>query len=315
MEYYLQPDEKWNIIYGINSHQEFIDRFGINFYLKPEVHKDIHAIFRVIQNLLVHSYFDYEFMDVAALKAKLSLETALKLRYFELTGEVWPEKKRYIDLIKWFRQRGHFEGTEEGFFNHLRQIRNLDAHPQMHTFAGALSLQNVGVVVDLINDIYEDVEMRKERFHQYESITSHIKKLLEKGAMLYLNSGKGTIIYLMTIGFIDNKTVPHKITFYYKPIFEIPKEYKPSDSIELFDAVKLTCRALNIGDGCISGKDQSYQDIFRLSLINDPENSKIWKDWKFAFDNYKSVMVLFDHVDYFDINQDSSELRTAFHKL
>jgi hypothetical protein len=44
MENTLLPDERWNIIYGIRSHEEFMEQFKLRFFLKPEAAPDIHGI-------------------------------------------------------------------------------------------------------------------------------------------------------------------------------------------------------------------------------------------------------------------------------
>src|SRR6202012_3803848 len=103
------PDERWKIFYGIETHQEFIDKCGIVFHLNHLVSDEIKKIYNVIQQILIHSYFEYEFVDVAATQAKLKLETALKIRYNELVKEAWPRNKSFKELLNWFRLNGYFE--------------------------------------------------------------------------------------------------------------------------------------------------------------------------------------------------------------
>ena len=116
----IHPDVKWKIIYRIGSHREFAEGFRLRLYIKPQVHEDIRAIFRVIEKLLIHSYFEYEFVDVAALKAKIALETGLKLRYFELQGSLWPRADNYSKLLEWFRKHGYFETSDSHFLDYIR---------------------------------------------------------------------------------------------------------------------------------------------------------------------------------------------------
>jgi hypothetical protein len=119
----------------------------------------------------------------------------------------------------------------------------------------------------------------------------------------------------MSLGFVDNKSTPNRITFYSKTLFEIPNSYKPSDPIPLYEAIELICKSIEYGTDYLIGKNQFGEDIFKLSIINDSVNRETWEDWKVAIDSYRSVMILFDHANYFDIGKRTVQLRTAFHQL
>jgi len=315
MEAAIQPDERWDIIYGIKSHEEFMDKFNLKFHLKPEAAPDIHGIFRVVQKLLEHSYFEYEFGDVAALKAKLWLETALKIRYQELSGKFWPQKgKNYKELLMWFMDGGYLEYNSKDLVDYVRDVRNLSAHERMHSFSGALGAQHVRIAVDLVNDVYEDKEKRTERIRETAMINSNIEKLLGKGCMLELASGESFMTYLMVVVFYDNKRVPQRIHLSYKPIFPIPDQYNVSDSIAIYECFPLTCHFIELDEEQVIGRTADGEEVFKLSLIVDPTTRKAWNDWKKSFDAYRATMIFFAHVDFDPVSSYMADLRTEFHK-
>jgi hypothetical protein len=314
MEKFIHPDIKWKIIYGIGSHREFVERFGRRLYLKPAVHEDIRAIFRVVQQLLIHSYFEYEFVDVAALKAEIALETALKLRYFELQGTLWPKADTYRQLLEWFRTHGYFETSDSQFLDYVREVRNLDAHPDRHSFGGMTSMRHIKIAIDLINDLYEDPEKRRERVRQYRSVNKHLHTMLEGGCILERSSTEKEIVYLMLLGFINNKSIPMGLTFFFKTIFDVPNQDKPSSSMEIYEAQDLYCHSVECGSGYLVGMDEGGAVIFTLLAISNPDDRSTWSEWKAGFDRYRSLQVLFDRANYNDIWGKTAWLRRQFHK-
>ena len=67
LEQFLSRDKRW-FDDGNTSLEEFVNILPkINFYDK--VNQDVKDAFQTVRNLLIHSYFQYLFVDIAVTKA------------------------------------------------------------------------------------------------------------------------------------------------------------------------------------------------------------------------------------------------------
>jgi len=310
----IQEDQRWEIFYQVKTHEEFVRRFVPTVYLHPNVNKDIRGIFNSIQRQLVASYFDYELVDGAAHKAVLSLETALKLRYFEIHQEPWDNKLSFQKLLKRFQDEGYFEIDNDQFFDWLRAIRNQFAHPEMHSFGGLTSMRFIFIVADLINDLYENRVLRKFRKTSAESINSILNEYVEQGAKIKLLSGDEIIFYRCSVGFVNNAVSPNILTLLYKPIFSVPKVFTPADEILLYYWQTAVCNELILCSDELIGLDDRRQEVFRIFKLQGLEASKDWNLWKRDFDAYRQVIRWFDYADYGDAGDKIAILKKAFHE-
>ena len=139
------PDGIMQSFVGNETWKSFLENSVPKIWFKPNVSPDIVNSFKVVQKLMEFGYCEYEFCDIAAVKSSLNLEMALKIRYFELTGEDWklkgkPPKRDLANLIKWFLDHKLFEIEDEQFFYHVRWMRNYWAHPERYGFGGLMYL-------------------------------------------------------------------------------------------------------------------------------------------------------------------------------
>lgn len=217
-------DETWTVFDGVaEDFDAFIKKFVPEIYIRPGVHKDIVENFRLIRKLLEHSYFEYKFYDVGALKSMLTMEMALKIRYEELNGIKWDKRKPLFQLIEWFENRNYFEVYNADYLNSLRIIRNLMAHPYEHSFSGPHSSHLIESVVDLVNGLYEDPVLRKKRMETTLEILEMIKGFNDE---IKVYGQKNTYLsYRAWPGFLNNKEGADLLHFYYKPWYDISDEY------------------------------------------------------------------------------------------
>ncbi|MEO5601095.1 MAG: hypothetical protein ABIR06_09220, partial [Cyclobacteriaceae bacterium] len=59
----------WAALYGEITLQEFINRFIPAIKLKTDVNEDVKKSFFIVEKLLIHSYYEYQFLDIAYAKA------------------------------------------------------------------------------------------------------------------------------------------------------------------------------------------------------------------------------------------------------
>src|SRR5688500_5889423 len=119
----IKLHDVWSALYGELTLQEYEERIVPKVRFKDRVHDDVKKTFIVIYRLLLHGYFEYEFLDVAIVKCLQTFEMALKLRYEELSGVKWNPKSPLVQLIDWFESQSYFETTNPDYMQHVRTVR------------------------------------------------------------------------------------------------------------------------------------------------------------------------------------------------
>lgn len=233
----LEKDLFWDSVVGAETFEDFKRNVVPAFNFKPEVSEEVIESFRIVEKLLIHSYFEYDFLDPAMAKALGALEMAFKIRHRELTGK---QGKVYLSKLNdYLHKNGYFEGDRKGLLDALRNQRNSFAHPEK-SFGGGLGLMKIfSHCVNLVNDIYEDRELRLNRKNEQKKINEILKRLIENGAIL--NDEKNSyIIYDAFVGFINNAKSEKKYWGYFKMIFSLKdeqdKEKKKANSLFYFEA-------------------------------------------------------------------------------
>jgi len=191
MKYY-ESDEIWEALYHIKSKEEFIEKIMPDFTLTKDVDPNIAKDYKVIENLVALSYFDYKLVDEAVRKSLLVFEMALKIHYKRIEGVEWkdkrfsknekniysngkktPKRKNLETLINELYNKNVFEVSRE-FLHHVRTVRNSFAHPENHTFGGVAIFHWLENLVLVINECYEKTSSRSKRKKEIESFNSNI---------------------------------------------------------------------------------------------------------------------------------------------
>lgn len=223
----IKRDTRWEIFYGDISIEEFVEKKIPKPVFKNKVHRDIKDQFGIVHKLLIHSYYEYLFLDVAVTKALHVMEMALCIRYKELNeGKDWDLKEKPLNqLMNWFHNNGHFEIKNQKLLNYIRQVRNHMTHPKGHHFAGTVGLPWIHTIIDLINGLYEDVETRKNRWQSTGDWGAKLESFLDNGGKLvYLNQ----VYYVYDMGpmKIENRLDPVLCYFSLLPLFD-PRDVAP----------------------------------------------------------------------------------------
>lgn len=218
----IRRDTRWEIFYGDISIEEFVDKKVPKPVFANEVNKDVKDAFGVVEKLLLHSYYEYLFLDVAVTKALHIMEMALCIRYKELNnGEEWDLKKNPLyELTNWFGKNSLFEVKDPRLLDYIRRIRNHMTHPKGHHFAGTAGLPLIHTIVDLINGLYDDVEVRKVRWESTTDWGTKLEAFLEKGGKLIC---LGSVFYVYDMGPLkmENRLNPALCYFSLLPLFDL----------------------------------------------------------------------------------------------
>lgn len=232
----LERDKRWEVVASQSaaSLERFADEIVPELFLVEAVPKNVRESVALARELLIHSYYQYEFIDIAAGKLLHILEMALKIRYSELNeNQPWPKNKNLEWLIEYFRKGCYFERTEKEFLHALRKMRNNMSHPSDHEILGYSILVHLNKISYLINDLYGDVELRKERIKFKDYLNEYLDKLKDHGAAV-LHDAKRFIIFDAGVLFVDNLTSQDSLNIlvYYKCIYELESELEPDEDRE-----------------------------------------------------------------------------------
>ena len=240
---------------------------GIQF--RPEVPEDVVKRFDVIKKLILHSYAEYAFLDVAGERALTGFEMALKIRYQEIENDKVPKRFKFIHLIKWAADKHLFEDGEE-IVQNVRKLRNHSVHPKRHNIAG-LSMAGIAArVVELINELYDDADLRRSRKVEFSRVFDKLKELIAKGCLFEYQDQK-SIVFLAVPLFYENRIPAPEYSITCWPIFPITSKVE----VGVSDPIAFQCDELQITNESISflSKDEI---IGILKPISDPEDGERW---------------------------------------
>lgn len=281
-------DETWTIFDGVTEDMEaFKKRFIPELHLRPEVHPDVVENFRLVRKLIEHSYFEYKFYDIAALKAVITLEMALSIRYEQLSGQLRKKSDSLQKLLKWFEERHSFEVYYPEYLDAIRSIRNLYAHPTNHSFGGSSIMHIIEKAVDLINELYEDPGLRIKRMELTKNIIAKIESF--DHGMVCDTGEKKYWVYRAWPGFVNNKDDQLAIHFYYKPSFEMSDEYLETNDWSWTPTLYFLASQIEIGEDSISMKDEAGKQLL-ITAITDEEDREVFDNWikKYGEFSYKT---------------------------
>lgn len=290
----LTPDERWSA-HQINSFDEYSEKVAKRIYLKPVVDKHVRGIFRLVQRLIDFAYYEYEFFDLASMKALLAFELSLKNRYKSFKNTHSGNLRTLKEYIEWFWQNGYFETDSKRFLDQIRNIRNNYAHPNFHSFGGPMVSWPIMAVADLINDLYEDVNLRKLRKQETEKINKLLHEMTQSGGILKMNDGTNHPVHLFSLAFFNNKHIEKKYHFVYKPIFKIPDLYFKGGSIPVYPAIDLVCHSLQINTIELIAFGKNGEEVFRLSTPKADQQTQLHQ-WHRQYSEYINVFPHFPQI-------------------
>ena len=187
----LQRHPIWQYALKAETLQDFKENVLKPIYINPSVPDDIQGEIKLVEKLLIHSFFEYEFIDVALTHAAFTLEKALKIKSKEIGAGLNP-KLTFEKLIEWFFVNGYFETDNIEVPNQLRNIRNDKVHRAEKSLGGVIFMGKVYHTLDLINDLYEDHNLRKDRKSIRKSVNEKLQEFIKEGVIL--DTGKERLL-------------------------------------------------------------------------------------------------------------------------
>lgn len=302
--YPLTKDERWEA-WSKNSF-EYFQKMASAFSFIPQVPETVKKRFETVSKLILHSYFEYEFLDVALERALFTFEMSLRIRYEEIHGSKPIDKKGkdwdLFSLIRWASGQGLFEMNESSVQS-LRDLRNVAAHPKEPQLFGHLSLHGIHKIVEIINGLYEDVEVRKARQQEEARIQALLEEHLKNGGELDLENAR-LIIFKASLLYFDNKSASPKYYFLFWPIFDpSPKD----NSVKICEPIVYESREWELTDGVFRFRSETDGRELKLRRITNSENALRYEKWKKDFEASDFPLT-------FELNHQIGEIRAEIVK-
>lgn len=272
----LQKHEIWDFFPTAISFDSFQSNLLKPIFFKPNVSEDIKLQVSVIEKLLIHSYYEYDFIDLALNQSIIILEKAMRIRYREINNKS-SKKLTLAKLIDWFFDNNYFEIKNIEVLNQLRSIRNNKVHNEERSSGGIMFLKKVYNTLDLINDIYEDRDLRILRNKETDDLQQKIDEIFKEGVIIKLGVNK-IISFRAIIIFFNNKLIPQKACIFFWPIFAAT-DY-PKYEAKRLKVFKLEFSNWNItSDGLFATDSNSGENVEIVKIDNEINKAK-FQQWK-----------------------------------
>lgn len=282
----LEKHDVWEFFVGAETLEAFQQNIVKSVYLNPLMPEDIKKEINQVEKLLIHSFYEYEFIDIALTQAIFALEKALKIKNEEL-GYPLKEKALFHELLDWFLNNNYFETDSIDILNQLRTIRNKKAHQKEKSLGGVVFISKVHDVIDLLNDLYEELVLRQARKDIRKSLNEKLIDFAKEGIILADNNGS-TIISHANVIFVDNKSTDIIYHIGLIPIFD-PTSYKDEHSAKP-QTIILRLKNLTIGKDEVTA--QHHGEIVTIKVIDNKNKSK-FDQWKLEINSLPNFPMIF----------------------
>ncbi len=146
----MKHDTLWDIVGGCKTFEGFCKEMVPVFKHDENFPEEVQRKLRVIQKLIEHSYYEYDFIDVAFLYTFQTLELALSLKYQSLhpTKKALKNLKPYLD---WALREKYILPNQKEMISY---VRNRLAHPNETLIFGMLGINGIKAIVELISNLF-----------------------------------------------------------------------------------------------------------------------------------------------------------------
>lgn len=113
---------------------------------------------------MLHSYYEYEFLDISIIRSLQIFEMALRIKYGEImdqSGDKLDKSQKYKSfrkLINWAKKEEIF-APNAVVMKSLLSIRNSVIHGNANDVMGIATLEADYIAVDFVNDLYESPDL------------------------------------------------------------------------------------------------------------------------------------------------------------
>lgn len=209
-DYYI-PDPIW-LDFRIENQEDYVKNYVIKGNFHSGVHEDIIKSFKTVEYLMAYSYYHWQLYDQVLVKLLSIFEMAVKLRSKELNNPLQfqdrnrrTQDKKLVRLINELKDFGYPNFLIRDL-HWLRTLRNIESHPDSHSFAGGIKRVAVMPGINMINRLFLDPAKLTLEVENNEQMLSS-KNNFSNGVFIYSYKGKNVLVHdLEFLASIDLKT-------------------------------------------------------------------------------------------------------------
>jgi hypothetical protein len=275
------PDPIWDA-FGFASLDDF-RRGHQPFCLRPEVPEAIRKKLGIVHKILIHSYYEYGFLDVAINQSLQIFEMVLRVRWHELMGKLPSKSKRLEALIEWADQQGLLEQRLE-ISQLWRELRNSITHGKPETVLGVGFTEMCYGVVDFVNDLYADPGERRARQSLERDLGQCIKNFTGNGSIMSIDGTRLILFHadIACCAIVEDQT-EFNLMFY--PIFDVREVDK---TLQTPQAIVRSYQAVALYDDSIQ-MIGANGDSTILQPIRDTVNHDRYRIFRIDYDKQKMM--------------------------
>lgn len=234
---YQKADSFWKH-QKVFTPEEYFEKYLMPIHVIEQVHQDVKKRIENVKRILFFAYYEYPLLDIANEHLLLTMELALKLRYEDLEGLPASKNNKVLKpLLDWASRKNLLEFPERN--KSLEYLRNHTSHPKHHSLAGITGLGLVYSIIENINGLYEDSNIRIRRKKIVSTINGQLEEMFGSGAVLHYEN-KSTAVRFMKLMYYRELPEP----LYYLGLVPI-EEYSFKEKESQFQSpVHLQCESI-----------------------------------------------------------------------
>lgn len=280
---YNIADSIWTSM-GVQNRDEYISNYVILGKFHIYVHEDIVKSYETAEYLMACAYYHWPMYDEARKKLLGIFEMAVKLRSAELGNPLKTKlkngkerKKNLVQLINEFQKYGYPEEFISKL-HWLRTLRNLDAHPTHHSFAGATFYTLMYRIVNLINQLFLPLRVFNEESEKLNLLKENVTSF--EDTLLFAQEGKGILVYDLSFEKCWKVDKEWKYVISCKPVIKKAKSFFEADKV--LEPIVKTVKDLRLGQKGFSAVECDTNSL--IKVIGDKRKSSIESYEKFCKD-------------------------------
>ncbi len=205
MSIYNVPDTRWELY--CHSYDYYLNKYVFKSKFISEVPEDILKDYETVEHLLAHAWYYYPMYDEGFKKLLGIVEMAVKFRCEQLEISLDLELKNGNKRRKSLNQlmnELHKKEPEKNLkfaFEKARKIRNHYAHPERHSFVGAIAQLGIPHVINTINSVFSTTEAFVSALECQEELDIKIEHF-ENGCFIMEYNNKRFLVH--TINSIES---------------------------------------------------------------------------------------------------------------
>lgn len=270
---FLEPDPLWEA-FGINSQQEYVDKYVIKGKFHSHVPEAVRNDFRIVERLLFYSYYHYPILDEVYSKLTRIFESSVNLRMQELNIKVKKNDGlfRKLELLE-----PHLSENLSKSFDGVRKLRNSLAHPNTVGLMGITIFNGIYTLCNLLNQLFLDKESIDKYDSKVESYASQSKHLQKGLYILEYQHSKLLIESALPVAIGGNSDTLSSLWVFH-PV--LSRFSKTKDDYKLTYPIILSLKEVKIEKSGISAKELHSNDLVELVITEKKENIRKQENFK-----------------------------------